>query len=110
MQSNWMNFVEAVINIVVGWHAKLFPAGRSGMHRIRVGDWRDDRAGPMQVVSGPLGRERIHFEAPKAERVAEEMKGCRRMSRRPALPGNRQFHGGERDALDRGTHQGDARS
>lgn len=58
-----------------GWHAKLFPTGRSGMHRIRVGDWRDDRAGPMQVVSGPLGRERIHFEAPKAERVAEEMKG-----------------------------------
>lgn len=57
-----------------GWHAALFPTGRSGMHRIRVGDWRDDRAGPMQVVSGPLGRERIHYEAPKAERVAGEMK------------------------------------
>lgn len=57
-----------------GWHAALFPTGRSGMHRIRVGDWRDDSAGPMQVVSGPLGRERVHYEAPKAERLAEEMK------------------------------------
>lgn len=56
-----------------GWHAALFPTGRSGMHRIRVGNWRDDGAGPMQVVSGPLGRERVHYEAPMAERVAEDM-------------------------------------
>src|SRR5574341_1480654 len=40
-----------------GWHAALFPAGRSGIARIRVGKWRDDRSGPMQVVSGPIGRE-----------------------------------------------------
>ncbi|CAN5916573.1 Fic family protein [soil metagenome] len=46
-----------------GWHAALFPAGRSGMHKISVGAWRD---GPIQVVSGPLGRERVHFEAPAA--------------------------------------------
>ena len=57
-----------------GWHAALFPTGRSGMHRIRVGDWRDDNAGPMQVVSGPVGRERVHYEAPKADRLDAEMK------------------------------------
>ena len=56
-----------------GWHASLFPTGRSGMHRITVGTWRDDRMAPMQVVSGPVGRERVHFEAPAAERLAEEM-------------------------------------
>jgi Fic family protein len=57
-----------------GWHAALFPTGRSGMHRITVGAWRDDRSGPMQVVSGPPGRERVHYEAPKAARVAGDMK------------------------------------
>jgi Fic family protein len=57
-----------------GWHASLFPTGRSGMHRITVGAWRDDRTAPMQVVSGPVGRERVHFEAPVAERLEEEMR------------------------------------
>ena len=57
-----------------GWHASLFPTGRSGMHRITVGAWRDDRAAPMQVVSGPVGRERVHFEAPTADRLQEEMR------------------------------------
>lgn len=57
-----------------GWHAALFPTGRSGMSRIIVSDWRDDSAGPMQVVSGPIGKERLHFEAPTADRVASEMK------------------------------------
>jgi Fic family protein len=57
-----------------GWHASLFPTGRSGMHRITVGGWRDDRAAPMQVVSGPVGRERVHFEAPAAERLEDEMR------------------------------------
>src|ERR671919_2615090 len=56
-----------------GWHASLFPTGRSGMHRITVGMWRDDRTAPMQVVSGLVGRERVHFEAPAAERLEEEM-------------------------------------
>jgi Fic family protein len=55
------------------WHASLFPAGRSGMHPITVGTWRDDRTAPMQVVSGPVGRERVHFEAPAAERLEAEM-------------------------------------
>lgn len=57
-----------------GWHASLFPAGRSGIHPIAVGHWRDDRKAPMQVVSGPVGRERVHFEAPVAERLEEEMR------------------------------------
>jgi Fic family protein len=56
-----------------GWHAAMFPAGRSGMARIRVGAWRDDRSGPMQVVSGPMGRERVHYEAPRASRLPQEM-------------------------------------
>ena len=47
------------------WHAALFPTGRSGMSRIRVGAWRDDKTGPMQVVSGPIGKERVHYEAPR---------------------------------------------
>src|SRR5687768_4723404 len=57
-----------------GWHASLFPTGRNGMHRITVGAWRDDRTAPMQVVSGAVGRERVHFEAPAAERLEEEMR------------------------------------
>lgn len=56
-----------------GWHAALFPTGRSGMHKITVGDWRKDQHGPMQVVSGPIGKEKVHFQAPKAERLEEEM-------------------------------------
>jgi Fic family protein len=56
-----------------GWHAALFPTGRSGMYRITVGSWREPAAGPMQVVSGPMGRERVHFQAPSAERIDSEM-------------------------------------
>ena len=57
-----------------GWQAALFPAGRSGITTITVGAWRDDRSGPMQVVSGPIGRERIHFEAPQAAALPKAMK------------------------------------
>lgn len=56
------------------WHAALFPTGRSGMRRVRVGAWRKDQAGPMQVVSGPIGRERVHYRAPDAARLEAEMK------------------------------------
>lgn len=56
-----------------GWHAALFPTGYSGLRRIRTGEWRDDSSGPMQVVSGPLGRERVHFEAPAASRLPGEV-------------------------------------
>lgn len=56
-----------------GWHAALFPTGYSGLNRIIVGGWRDDRDGPMQVVSGPIGRERVHFEAIAAHDVPDAM-------------------------------------
>lgn len=56
-----------------GWHAALFPTGRSGMHRITVGNWRSGERGPMQVVSGGIGKEKVHFEAPDHGRVPEEM-------------------------------------
>jgi len=55
------------------WQAALFPTGRSGMREIIVGDWRDDSEGPMQVVSGPVGRERVHFEAPPAQQIPDEI-------------------------------------
>ena len=55
-----------------GWHAALFPTGYSGMHKIIIGQWRDDSNEPMQVVSGALGKERIHFEAPAANRLKKE--------------------------------------
>jgi Fic family protein len=55
------------------WHASLFPTGRSGMRRIAVGAWRPADIGPMQVVSGPMGRERVHFEAPAADRLKREV-------------------------------------
>ena len=56
------------------WHAALFPTGRSGMSKITVGAWRTDSGGPMQVVSGAIGRERVHYEAPAAKRLKKEMK------------------------------------
>ncbi|MBN1475389.1 DUF4172 domain-containing protein, partial [Candidatus Sumerlaeota bacterium] len=55
------------------WQAALFPTGRSGLRPIITGAWRDDAAGPMQVVAGPMGRERVHFVAPPASRVEAEM-------------------------------------
>ena len=55
-----------------GWHAALFPTGYSGLSKIKVGGWRDDTSGPMQVVSGPIGRQRVHFEAPRADRLEDE--------------------------------------
>jgi Fic family protein len=56
-----------------GWHSALFPTGRSGMYKTVVGHWRDDSTGPMQVVSGAMGRERVHFEAPVSAKVPAEM-------------------------------------
>ena len=56
-----------------GWQASLFPMGYSGMRKIKVAGWRNDSRGPMQVISGALGRERVHFEAPAAKRLKKEM-------------------------------------
>lgn len=64
---------ELTAERLFGWHAALFPSGRSGMRRITVGTWRPAEAGPMQVVSGPVGRETVHFEAPAAGRLEAEM-------------------------------------
>jgi len=55
------------------WHAAMFPTGRSGMSKITVGAWRTDVTGPMQVLSGPIGKEKVHYEAPEASRLDEEM-------------------------------------
>jgi len=59
---------------LLSWHAALFPTGYSGLTRMGIGAWRDDANGPMQVVSGPIGRQRIHFEAPPAQRLDIEMR------------------------------------
>lgn len=60
---------------LLGWHASLFPTGRSGLHKIVVGAWRDNQPhDPMQVVSGPIGKEKVHYEAPAADLIADEMK------------------------------------
>jgi Fic family protein len=58
------------VDRLFGWHAALFPTGRSGLQKIKVGGWR---TGPMQVISGPAGKERIHYVAPQPERVPEMM-------------------------------------
>jgi len=57
-----------------GWHASLFPTGYSGMSKLRVGAWRDDQQGPMQVVSGPLHHHKVHYEAPPAESLDAEIR------------------------------------
>jgi Fic family protein len=68
------NYAQALTaERLFGWHAALFPTGRSGMSRITVGAWRTAESGPMLVVSGPIGRERVHYEAPVSERLDEEM-------------------------------------
>ncbi|OYZ19632.1 MAG: cell filamentation protein Fic [Bdellovibrio sp. 28-41-41] len=56
------------------WHNSLFPTGHSGMSKIRAGAWRNDKNGPMQVVSGPIGREHVHYQAPAAAKLSEDMK------------------------------------
>lgn len=60
-------------NRLFDWHAALFPTGRSGMYKITVADWRKDATGSMQVVSGPMGKEKVHYEAPSADILGNEM-------------------------------------
>jgi Fic family protein len=57
-----------------GWHSALFPSGRSGMYKIIAGRWRDDSTGPMQIVSGAMGKEKVHYQAPPAREIRKEMK------------------------------------
>lgn len=61
-------------NRLFAWHSALFPTGRSGIHKITVGNWRKAGKGPMQVVSGPMGKEKVHFETPPSENVPSLMK------------------------------------
>ncbi len=69
------NFDQALTeDRLFGWHGALFPTGRNGMNKITVGGWRDDKNGPMQVVSGPIGHEHVHYEAPQAGLLPAEMK------------------------------------
>lgn len=56
-----------------GWHHAMFPSGRSGLYKIISGNWRDDAKGPMQVISGSFSKQKVHFEAPAAKAVPEEM-------------------------------------
>jgi Fic family protein len=67
-----------------GWHAALFPTGRSGMRKIIVGRWRDDAEGPMQVVSGPMGKEKVHYVAPPADRLPAEIEKFLRWFENPS--------------------------
>jgi Fic family protein len=67
-----------------GWHAALFPTGYTGMSKINVGAWRDDASGPMQVVSGPIGRQRVHFEAPPADQLEAETEGFLKWANGPS--------------------------
>jgi Fic family protein len=68
-----------------GWHAALFPTGSSSLTKITVGDWRNDSTGPMQVVSDPIGRQKVHYQAPPANRLSREMKAFLKWF---AKPGN----------------------
>ncbi len=68
------NFTEPLTkDRLFAWHSSLFPGGRSGMYKIQVGNWRTDSTGPMQVVSGAMGREKIYFQAPAASDVEQEL-------------------------------------
>ncbi len=65
---------ELTTERLLSWHAALFPTGQSGLYKIISGNWRDDSTGPMQVVSGALGKEKIHFQAPPAPSIDQEMR------------------------------------
>ena len=71
---------------LLGWQAAVFPTGYSGMRRIRTGAWRDDAEGPKQVVSGPIGHQRVHYQAPPAERLDAEMQAFLKWFRRRSEP------------------------
>ena len=58
---------------LLAWQAALFPTGRSGLHPVKAGQWRDDASGPMQVVSGPHGRQKVHFQAPPADGLSGQV-------------------------------------
>jgi Fic family protein len=66
-------FKPLTVERLFDWHAALFPTGRSGMYKITVADWRKDTTGPMQVVSGVMGKEKVHFQAPDSSLIEKEI-------------------------------------
>jgi len=66
-------FKPLTANRLFDWHAALFPTGRAGMYKITIADWRKDTTGPMQVISGAMGKEKVHFQAPDAILIEKEM-------------------------------------
>lgn len=74
MMDATQNYKEAIsADRLFAWQSSLFPAGRSGLQKIEIGKWRTDKHGAMQVISGASGREKVHFEAPSADRLKTEM-------------------------------------
>jgi Fic family protein len=67
------NDLSLTKNRLFGWHAALFPSGWSNLYKITVADWRKNTSGPMQVVSGPMGKEKVHYQAPSSNRIEPEM-------------------------------------
>ncbi len=65
--------IQLTVERLCGWQSALFPNGYSGIHRIITGRYRDDRKGPMRIVTGPIGKEKIIYEAPPSEKVSKEM-------------------------------------
>ena len=72
LDATTLAFEPLTVERLFGWHAALFPTGYSGMNRIAVGEWRTDTDGPMQVVSGHMGRRKVHFQAPPATALSAE--------------------------------------
>lgn len=66
-------FAPLTADRLFDWHAALFPTGRSGMYKLTVANWRKDTTGPMQVVSGAMGKEKVHFQAPDSDLLEKEM-------------------------------------
>lgn len=64
---------ELTAERLCAWQAALFPSGRSGMNQIAVGSWRDDSTGPMRVISGAIGKEKVHYQAPDANAIEKAM-------------------------------------
>lgn len=73
LDANQNCFKPLTADRLIDWHAALFPTGRSGMYKITVADWRKDTTGPMQVVSGAMGKEKVHFQAPDSVLIEKEM-------------------------------------
>lgn len=74
LDATQQSFDPLSVERLLDWHAALFPTSRSGMYKITAGAWRTDATGPMQVVSGPMGKEKVHFQAPDAALVDFEMR------------------------------------